>query len=272
MYIGFCCQSPFFVCGDIFSINTHSFSPFTGKNYCLCFLHIVFLAPFLWAFGWYTAFRFLLTTFTLSHIWAFLTPILSSFSTFLTERMSLQLRECKLSRKEGEKYGFCLRVEKFKAGHIIRKVEKDSPAEKAGLKDGDRVLWVNGIFVDKEDHGEVWPCKGTVLGIAKENGQSRYITLLDLMLTLIMQSFFLSQMFGVSCIDNHPSMGPSGCIYVTMTHPPHSSLANLVWWSWERNPTDLEGMKLGEAGSQKLKTSHKMHSKTNSHCFSHAEL
>ncbi|KAJ7320437.1 hypothetical protein JRQ81_019948 [Phrynocephalus forsythii] len=69
--------------------------------------------------------------------------------------MSLQLRECKLSRKDGEKYGFCLRVEKFKAGHIIRKVEKDSPAEKAGLKDGDRVLWVNGIFVDKEDHGKV---------------------------------------------------------------------------------------------------------------------
>lgn len=69
--------------------------------------------------------------------------------------MSLQLRECKLSRKDGEKYGFCLRAEKFEAGHIVRKVEKDSPAEKAGLKDGDRVLWVNGVFVDKEDHGKV---------------------------------------------------------------------------------------------------------------------
>nr|XP_020666644.1 Na(+)/H(+) exchange regulatory cofactor NHE-RF3 [Pogona vitticeps]XP_020666653.1 Na(+)/H(+) exchange regulatory cofactor NHE-RF3 [Pogona vitticeps] len=69
--------------------------------------------------------------------------------------MSFHPRECKLIREDKEKYGFCLRVEKFKAGHIIRKVEKDSPAEKAGLRDGDRVLWVNGVFVDNEDHGKV---------------------------------------------------------------------------------------------------------------------
>ncbi|XP_042317078.1 Na(+)/H(+) exchange regulatory cofactor NHE-RF3 isoform X1 [Sceloporus undulatus] len=69
--------------------------------------------------------------------------------------MTLQLRECKLTRKDRENYGFCLRIEKYKMGHLIRNVEKDSPAEKAGLRDGDRVLWVNGVFVDKEDHGKV---------------------------------------------------------------------------------------------------------------------
>lgn len=69
--------------------------------------------------------------------------------------MSLHPRECTLVKEEGENYGFCLRIERFKTGHLIRNVEKDSPAEKAGLKDGDRVLKINGVFIDKEDHGEV---------------------------------------------------------------------------------------------------------------------
>lgn len=73
----------------------------------------------------------------------------------LTEMMSLHPRECTLVREDGENYGFCLRIERFKTGHLIRNVEKDSPAEKAGLKDGDRVLKINGVFIDKEDHGEV---------------------------------------------------------------------------------------------------------------------
>uniref|UniRef100_A0A8C9G2Q3 PDZ domain-containing protein n=1 Tax=Pavo cristatus TaxID=9049 RepID=A0A8C9G2Q3_PAVCR len=55
-------------------------------------------------------------------------------------------------------YGFFLRVEKDTAGHLIRNVEKNSPAEKAGLKDGDRVLRVNGVFVDKEEHAKVQTC------------------------------------------------------------------------------------------------------------------
>ncbi|KAJ6662734.1 hypothetical protein lerEdw1_011374 [Lerista edwardsae] len=67
----------------------------------------------------------------------------------------LQPRECKLIKKESESFGFCLRLEKFKTGHLIRNVEKGSPAAKAGLRDGDRILRVNGVFVDKEDHGQV---------------------------------------------------------------------------------------------------------------------
>ncbi|XP_048349306.1 Na(+)/H(+) exchange regulatory cofactor NHE-RF3 isoform X1 [Sphaerodactylus townsendi] len=68
---------------------------------------------------------------------------------------SLQPRECKLIRTDKESYGFCLRLEKDKNGHLIRNVIQGSPAEKAGLKDGDRVLRVNGVFVDKEEHGQV---------------------------------------------------------------------------------------------------------------------
>uniref|UniRef100_A0A8B9TKR8 PDZ domain containing 1 n=1 Tax=Anas platyrhynchos TaxID=8839 RepID=A0A8B9TKR8_ANAPL len=64
----------------------------------------------------------------------------------------LHPRECKVTRKKQKSYGFSLRIEKDTAGHLIRNVEKNSPAEKAGLKDGDRVLRVNGMFVDKEEH------------------------------------------------------------------------------------------------------------------------
>uniref|UniRef100_A0A8C7E5C1 PDZ domain containing 1 n=1 Tax=Naja naja TaxID=35670 RepID=A0A8C7E5C1_NAJNA len=68
---------------------------------------------------------------------------------------SFPFMKCTLVKEEGENYGFCLRIEKFKTGHLIRNVEKDSPAEKAGLKDGDRILKINGVFIDKEDHGKV---------------------------------------------------------------------------------------------------------------------
>lgn len=42
-----------------------------------------------------------------------------------------------------------------KEGHLVRNVEKGGPAEQAGMKDGDRVLRVNGVFVDKEEHTRV---------------------------------------------------------------------------------------------------------------------
>uniref|UniRef100_A0A663M2D3 PDZ domain containing 1 n=1 Tax=Athene cunicularia TaxID=194338 RepID=A0A663M2D3_ATHCN len=80
-----------------------------------------------------------------------------SFPSCLVEMTSvLQPRECKVTKKPQESYGFYLRIEKDTAGHLIRNVEKNSPAEKAGLKDGDRVLRVNGVFVDKEEHAQVY--------------------------------------------------------------------------------------------------------------------
>lgn len=71
---------------------------------------------------------------------------------------ALQPRECKVTKEPQKNYGFYLHVEKDTAGHIIRKVQHNSPAERAGLKDGDRVLRVNGVFVDKEEHAQVHLC------------------------------------------------------------------------------------------------------------------
>jgi len=84
-----------------------------------------------------------------------------SFPSCLVEMTSvLQPRECKVTKKPQKRYGFYLRIEKDTAGHLIRNVEKNSPAAKAGLKDGDRLLRVNGVFVDKEEHAQVDFCLG----------------------------------------------------------------------------------------------------------------
>ncbi|XP_047402847.1 Na(+)/H(+) exchange regulatory cofactor NHE-RF1 isoform X1 [Sciurus carolinensis] len=52
-------------------------------------------------------------------------------------------------------YGFHLHGEKGKAGQFIRLVEPGSPAEKAGLLAGDRLVEVNGENVEKETHQQV---------------------------------------------------------------------------------------------------------------------
>ncbi|XP_030180576.1 Na(+)/H(+) exchange regulatory cofactor NHE-RF3 isoform X2 [Lynx canadensis] len=81
-------------------------------------------------------------------------------------------RECVLSKQEGQSYGFFLRIEKDTDGHLVRVVEKGSPAEKAGLKDGDRVLRINGVFVDKEEHMQV-------VDLVRKSGNSVTLLVLD---------------------------------------------------------------------------------------------
>ncbi|XP_068036673.1 Na(+)/H(+) exchange regulatory cofactor NHE-RF3 isoform X1 [Anomalospiza imberbis] len=85
---------------------------------------------------------------------------------------ALQPRECTVTKKPQKKYGFFLRIEQDTTGHIIRNVERSSPAERAGLQDGDRVLRVNGVFVDKEEHARV-------VEMVRNSGNSVVLLVLD---------------------------------------------------------------------------------------------
>lgn len=64
-------------------------------------------------------------------------------------------RLCVLKREQGESYGFFLRAEKERSGHIIRNIAPGGIAEHSGLRDGDRLLEVNCCFVDDVSHQEV---------------------------------------------------------------------------------------------------------------------
>ncbi|KAM3600659.1 uncharacterized protein V6R79_000341 [Siganus canaliculatus] len=55
-------------------------------------------------------------------------------------------------------YGFLLRLERTPSGrtyHILRELDNDSPAEKAGIRDGDLLLEVNGESVESLMHNEI---------------------------------------------------------------------------------------------------------------------
>lgn len=52
-------------------------------------------------------------------------------------------------------YGFNLHAEKGKPGQYIGKVDENSPAEAAGLKEGDRIIEVNGVNISNENHKQV---------------------------------------------------------------------------------------------------------------------
>lgn len=60
-----------------------------------------------------------------------------------------------LNKRSGQSFGFFLRVEQGEPGHLIRSLEIGGPAEMAGMKDGDRIVRVNGTFVDDLPHSEV---------------------------------------------------------------------------------------------------------------------
>lgn len=52
-------------------------------------------------------------------------------------------------------YGFNLHAEKTKAGQYIGKVDDDSPAKLAGLREGDKIIEVNSVNISNENHRQV---------------------------------------------------------------------------------------------------------------------
>lgn len=65
-------------------------------------------------------------------------------------------RQCHLVKwPEFDGYGFNLHAEKSKPGQYVGKVDPGSPAEFAGLKEGDRIVEVNGVNINHENHKQV---------------------------------------------------------------------------------------------------------------------
>lgn len=74
----------------------------------------------------------------------------------VSEEYSQSLRLCHITKWDHfDGYGFNLHAEKGKHGHYIGKVDEHSPAEAAGLKQGDRIIEVNGAEATAENHKEV---------------------------------------------------------------------------------------------------------------------
>uniref|UniRef100_A0A3Q0QNK7 PDZ domain containing 1 n=1 Tax=Amphilophus citrinellus TaxID=61819 RepID=A0A3Q0QNK7_AMPCI len=81
-------------------------------------------------------------------------------------------RVISLTKKPNQTFGFYLRLEGGEEGHLIRSLEMGGPAERAGMKDGDRILRVNGTFVDERPHSEV-------VDLVKSSGTSVTFHILD---------------------------------------------------------------------------------------------
>ncbi|XP_017478393.1 PREDICTED: Na(+)/H(+) exchange regulatory cofactor NHE-RF1 [Rhagoletis zephyria] len=74
----------------------------------------------------------------------------------MTSTTQLPTKLCHIvKRPDFEGYGFNLHSEKVKPGQFIGKVDVNSPAEASGLKEGDRIIEVNGVNISGESHKQV---------------------------------------------------------------------------------------------------------------------
>ena len=65
-------------------------------------------------------------------------------------------RLCHIAKRDDfNGYGFNLHAQKAKPGQYIGIVDAGSPAEVAGLKEGDRIVEVNGTNIAQENHKQV---------------------------------------------------------------------------------------------------------------------
>lgn len=65
-------------------------------------------------------------------------------------------RSCHVSKRDDfDGYGFNLHAEKGRPGQYIGKVDENSPAESSGLRQGDRIIEVNGQNIGSESHKQV---------------------------------------------------------------------------------------------------------------------
>ena len=65
------------------------------------------------------------------------------------------VRTCHLKKTHGEEYGFNLRSKNLHECCYVGIVDKDTPADSAGLRSGDRILEINKTNVNGFNHEEI---------------------------------------------------------------------------------------------------------------------
>ncbi|KAK2905971.1 Na(+)/H(+) exchange regulatory cofactor NHE-RF3 [Channa argus] len=120
-------------------------------------------------------------------------------------------RVISLTKRPGQTFGFYLRVEQGEDGHLIRCLEMGGPAELAGMKDGDRILRVNGTFVDGLSHSEV-------VDLVRNSGASVTFHILD------EASYKKAKAKGVDLSDSQSTPVANGVV----KQPPKPKLCYLV--------------------------------------------
>ncbi|XP_054829213.1 Na(+)/H(+) exchange regulatory cofactor NHE-RF3 isoform X2 [Eublepharis macularius] len=75
-------------------------------------------------------------------------------------------------KKGNNGYGFCLRMEQNGKGHLMKDIDSGSPAAKAGLKENDILVAVNGEWVEALDHN-------SVVEKIKESGEQTTLLMMD---------------------------------------------------------------------------------------------
>ena len=66
------------------------------------------------------------------------------------------IRLCHIKKRDDfNGYGFNLHAEKSKPGQFIGTVDDGSPAQIAGLREGDRIVEVNDVNISHENHKQV---------------------------------------------------------------------------------------------------------------------
>ena len=77
-------------------------------------------------------------------------------SLIVVSAMSYTPRLCHIRKwPDFPGYGFNLHAEKERGGQYIGKIDDGSPAQDAGLQEGDRIIEVNGINIEDETHQQV---------------------------------------------------------------------------------------------------------------------
>ncbi|XP_040280898.1 Na(+)/H(+) exchange regulatory cofactor NHE-RF4 isoform X1 [Bufo bufo] len=83
-----------------------------------------------------------------------------------------EARACVLRKDANDTFGFHLRMEEDRDGHIIRQVVPGGPAYLAGLRNGDQLLQINGEYVHEQEHIRV-------VQKVKASGSRLSLTVLD---------------------------------------------------------------------------------------------